>query len=106
MPSFRKEGIDSFEMAPTFQQKINDLRILIQVIDNSREICAGCINGVVLRGPKFLAQLAREFLVSLSFYPGDFPFEGFLRLGFFAKLKGGADTLRKSSNPWGNILLQ
>ena len=75
MPSFRKEGIDSFETVPTFQQKINDLRILIQVIDNSREICVGCINGVVLRGSKFLAQLAREFRVSLSFYHEEFPLQ-------------------------------
>ena len=99
MPSFRKEGIGSFETVPTFQQKINDLRILIQVIYNSREICVGCINGVVLRGPKFLAQLAREFRVSLSFYHGDSPFKGSLRLGFFIKLKCGVDALRKSPNP-------
>ena len=73
MPSFRKEGTDSSEMAPTLQQKTNDLRVLIQAIDISREICIGCFNGVVLRGPKFLAQLTREFRAPISFYHGDFP---------------------------------
>ena len=50
IPSFRKEGIGSSEMVPTPPQKINDLRVLIQVVDISREICIGCFNGVVLRG--------------------------------------------------------
>jgi len=81
-PSFQRSGIDSFAQVPTFQQKINDLVILIQVIGNSSECCTGCINGVVLTGPKFLAQLAREFRVSLSFYPEEFAIQGNLRPGF------------------------
>ena len=100
MPSFRREGIDSFEMVPTFQQKIDDLRILIQVIENSREGCMRCVNGVVLMGPKSLAQLSREFRALLSFYHEEFhPHKGLLRLGFSIRLKGGADTMRKSTNP-------
>ena len=69
MPSFRRSGIDSISHVPTFQKKINDLRILIHVIENSQDFFLGRINGEVLKGAKFLARLAREFGASLFFYP-------------------------------------
>ena len=79
MPSFRRSGIDSFDQVPTFQQKINDLRVLIQVVENSQESCAGCVNGEVSKGHSCLAQLAREFRVSLSFTLANSIWEGVLR---------------------------
>ena len=33
MPAFRRHGIDFASQAPSFQQKLNDLRVLIQVPD-------------------------------------------------------------------------
>ena len=49
MPPFRRSGFDSdsFTQVPAFQQKINDLRILIQFAKNSRECYMGYIIGVV-----------------------------------------------------------
>ena len=95
MTAFRRSRIDSFSQVQTFQQKINDLRILIQVIDNSQNCCAGSINGDVLRGGKFLAQLAREFRASLSFYHGEFPLQGPLRHVNSTKPKGGIGAKTK-----------
>ena len=106
MPSLRRAGIDSFAHVPTFQQKINDLMIFTQVIESSQECCAGCINGGVLKGHMSLAQLAREFRVSLSFTLSYFPPIGFLRLGVAVKLKCGTDAKRQPSEALGSFLLQ
>ena len=96
-PAFRRPGIVSFSQVPTFQHKIDELRILIQVIGNSQNFCLVSINGNVLRGAKFLAQLAREFRASLSCDPEEFPIMGPLRRVTFTKPKGGVDT---KTNPF------
>ena len=106
MPSFRRSGIDSFPHAPTFRQKINDLRISTQVIESSHEFWAGCANGEVLKGRRFLAQLPREFRVSLSFTMRDSSFKGFLRRGVSIKLKGGSYNKKPPSGVLGNFLPQ
>ena len=105
-PSFRRSGIDSFAQVPTFQQKMNDLMVLIQVIENPQEPCVGCINGEVSKGHSFLAQLAREFRVSLSFTLRNSLFKGFLRRNFFIRLKCGIDTQKPPPSLLGNFLLQ
>ena len=97
MPSVRRSGIDSFPHAPTSRKEINDLRILIRFTESSQERGAGCINGEVSKGLRFLAKLARGFRAYLSFTLMNSPPDGFLRNGVSIKLKGGADTKRQPS---------
>ena len=96
MPSFRRSGIGSFPHVPTLQQKINDLMILIQVAGSSQARCVGCINGKVLEGPKFLAQLAREFGASFSFHPDESPLQGAPKERLFHKTQRWRQTQKDS----------
>ena len=50
IPSFRRLGVDTSPHVPSFQQKLEDLRISIQVLDQSQIDCMGIINGRVLMG--------------------------------------------------------
>ena len=85
MPSSRRDGIESHETAPNSQRKINDRRISIRVIENSRGSCMGGIDGVVLMGPEFLAQLARGFRAPLPFTMGGFSIQWVPKARLFHK---------------------
>ena len=49
-PAFRRQGIDCASQVPSFQQKLSDLRILIQVLDQTQTDGLGIINRQGLRG--------------------------------------------------------
>ena len=68
LPAFARVSLSSvFEDVPTFAQNVAETLRLISALDETQESLGGKVNGVLLTGLDFLAQIAKEYGIFLEY---------------------------------------